>query len=135
LVRIVIDTNVLVSALLTPAGLCGQVLDLIVESILRPCMDERILAEYEEVLTDPRFPFTAEQVSTLLEMLRSMGERVVALPLASKLPHEADRPFLEVARAADAAIVTGNARHFPKRTCKGVPVRSPRDVIEGLRGE
>jgi len=132
--RVVIDTNALVSALLTPAGLCGQMLDLIVEGILRPCVDERMLAEYEAVLTDPRFPFTSEQVDTLLDMLRSAGDRVVALPLAAKLPHECDRPFLEVARAADAPIVAGNTRHFPKRACKATPVLSPRDVIEGLRG-
>jgi len=132
-VRVVVDTNVIVSALLTPAGVCGQILDLLVEGVLRPCVDERMLAEYEEVLPEPRFPFTSVQVSTMLEMFRTVGEPVAALPLDAALPDEDDRPFLEVAAAAEAILVTGNVRHFPKEACKGVIIVRPRELLELLR--
>ena len=47
--RVVLDTNVVVSGLISPGGTCGQILRLVVEGVLRPCWDERILAEYENV--------------------------------------------------------------------------------------
>ena len=127
------DTNVLVSALLTPAGVCGQILDLLSEGALQPCVDERVLAEYEEVLRDPRFPFTSVQVSTTLEMFRAFGAPVAALPLDAKLPDEDDRAFLEVAKAARTVLVTGNIRHFPARARAGVTVLSPREFLDLLR--
>jgi len=132
-VRLVVDTNVIVSALLTPAGVCGQILDLLTEGSLQPCVDERILAEYEEVLSEPRFPFTAKQVSTVLEMFRASGAPVAALPLNAALPHEDDRAFLEVAVTAHAVLVTGNIRHFPARARAGVTVLTPREFLDLLR--
>ena len=131
--KVVVDTNVIVSALLTPTGLCAQILGLLTEGILQPCVDERILAEYEEVLLDPRFPFEPAHVAALIEMLRRVGERVAALPIQAALPDEDDRPFLEVAATAQAVVVTGNLRHFPKAARKGVLVVSPREFLELLR--
>lgn len=131
--KIVVDTNVIVSALLTPAGVCGQILDLLVEGVLQPCVDERMLAEYEEVLPEPRFPFTSVQVRTMLKIFRTVGEPVAALPLDAALPHEDDRPFLEVAATAQVILVTGNRKHFPKKACKGVTVLSPREFLDLLR--
>ena len=131
--RVVVDTNVLVSALLTPAGVCGRVLDLLAEGLLQPCVDERILAEYDELLRAPRFPFTAAQVATVLELLRTTGEPVAALPLDADLPDEGDRPFLEVAHAAQATLVTGNVRHFPEGSRKGATVLTVREFLDTLR--
>lgn len=54
----VLDTNILVSALLTPAGSCAQILDLIRDEVVQAYLDARVFAEYEDVLLDPRFPFT-----------------------------------------------------------------------------
>jgi putative PIN family toxin of toxin-antitoxin system len=131
--KVVVDTNVIVSALLTPAGVCGQILDLLVEGVLLPCVDERMLAEYEDVLLDPRFPFMSLQVNTVLEMFRTVGEPVAATPLDACLPDEDDRPFLEVAAAGGAALVTGNVRHYPKQACRNVTVLRPREVLDLLR--
>jgi len=132
-VKLVADTNVLVSALLTPAGLCGQILDLLTEGTIQGCVDSRILAEYEEVLLDPRFPFTTKQVNTTLEVFRAGATPVAALPLDVSLPHEDDRPFLEVAAAAHVALVTGNTRHYPARARAGVTVLTPREFLDLLR--
>ena len=133
--RAVIDTNVLVSALFTPTGTCARVLDLMVEGVVQPCVDPRILAEYEEVLRDPRMPFEPHQVDAVLELMHSVGEPVAAMPLSAALPHEGDRPFLEVADAAQAILVTGNPRHFPKRARGRVRLLSPTELLEALRRE
>ena len=59
----------------------------------------------------------------------------VALPLQAMLPDTDDLPFIEVAAAAGVPLVTGNIRHFPKRSRCGVDVLSPRQFLDGLRGQ
>jgi putative PIN family toxin of toxin-antitoxin system len=112
-VRIVLDTNVLVSGLLNPHGPPGRILDLITSGLVRVLYDDRIIAEYREVLARPRFGFDPDDVETLLEFIASEGESVISAPLALVLPDPDDLPFLEVAVAGRAdALVTGNTDHF-----------------------
>ena len=131
--KVVLDTNVLVSGLISGKGPCGQILGLLVEEALQPCVDERILHEYETVLPRPELQIDPEDVVGTLELIRSRADRLTPLPLGAKLPDKTDLPFLEVAAAAEAILVTGNARHFPRKACKGVAVASPREFIELLR--
>jgi uncharacterized protein len=134
-VRIVLDTNVLVSGLLSPFGPPAEIVRLVAAGKLTVCHDGRILAEYAAVLLRPRFGFDAEAVGTLLRQLASDGEPAVGTPLPRALPDPGDMPFLEVARGAGAdALVTGNLRHFPARLRYGVRVLSPRDFVESVRG-
>jgi putative PIN family toxin of toxin-antitoxin system len=133
-VRIVLDTNVLVSALLTEEGPSAQVLTLVLGGELSLLFDARILAEYAEVLARPRFEFDAKEVAETLQQLEGDGERVDSTPVEQKLPDPDDQPFLEVALAGKAAaIVTGNLRHFPSGL--GVDVLSPRALLGRLEGE
>ena len=67
------------------------------------------------------------------ELIGSVAERVTALPLSVDLPDPTDLPFLEVADAAQACLVTGNARHFPKKHCKGIAILLPREFLDVLR--
>jgi putative PIN family toxin of toxin-antitoxin system len=131
-VKVVVDTNVIVSALFTPAGTCGQVLDVLVEGVAQPCIDSRITGEYEEALLDPLATFKREHVNTVLEMFRAGAEPVAAVPLRVTLPDPDDLAFLEVAAAAEAILVTGNKRHFPERARRGVVVLSPREFLDLL---
>jgi uncharacterized protein len=129
-VRIVLDTNVLVSALLNPQGAPAAVLELVVAGALVPVFDDRILDEYREVLSRPRFGFEAAAVATFLQGIES-GERVEAAPIDLDLPDPDDAPFVEVAVAANVnALVTGNRRHFPP-TC-GATVLSPKQLLQLL---
>jgi len=134
-VKVVLDTNSLVSALITPAGPCGHILRLLVEDILLLCMDERILREYETVLPRPRFEIDPQDVAETLELIREIGEVFAALPLPGVLPHEDDRAFIEVAVAAEAVLITGNKRHYPKRTRRQVAVVGCTEFLDLLRGK
>jgi len=116
--RVVLDTNVVVSALLNPEGPPAAVLAVIFTGEVIPLLDSRLLAEYREVLLRPRFGFTPEQVEAVVSGLLEIGELVDAPPLGLRLPDPDDVPFLEVAVAGQAdAIVTGNVRHFPSGSC------------------
>ena len=131
--RVVLDTNVLVSGLITPQGTCGRIVRLALAGPLRLCADRRILDEYEAVLPRPLFGLRPDDVADVLGVIRTAAEMVTPLPLAADLPDEADLPFLEVAAAAGAVLVTGNTRHFPRKVCRNVPVVRPAEFLELLR--
>lgn len=130
---VVLDTNVLVSAMLKPHGRCGQILDLLLDGVIDACVDDRMLSEYDAVLRYPRFDLEREPVEEVLGFMHLVAEPVGARPLPIHLPHEDDRPFLEVAASANAILVTGNQRHFPKRSRRGVTVLDCAELLDVLR--
>lgn len=135
--RVVIDSNVLVSAMLSPHAPPAQVVRLMLQGEIVALHDARIIAEYREVLSRPKFDFDPDDVRALLEGLDRTGETVFASPLPVKLPDSDDLPFLEVAAAARAdALVSGNPRHYrPVRGRHDVKILSPRDLLDLLAQE
>lgn len=132
--RIVLDTNVLVSALLSPHGPPARIVSHLLSGASSLIFDERILHEYRAVLARPRFGFHADDVATLLKTLEAGGMPVVAAPLPLRLPDPDDLPFLEVAVAARAdVLVTGNRRHFiPLEGQHDAVVETPADFLRRL---
>ena len=131
---VVLDTNVLVSALLNPIGAPAQILGLTLAGELTAAYDARLLAEYREVPRRPEFGFSRERVEEVLVALERDGWSVTARPLRMRLPDPDDGPFMEVAAAAGAFVITGNQRHFPPGKRGGVTVLSPRRFLDRLRG-
>lgn len=132
--RIVLDTNVLLSGLLSPSGPPGNIVRLITTGAVRVCYDARILVEYRQVLLRPAFPFTEFQVDSLLDQLEADGDLVAALPLVERLPDLEDEVFLEVALSGDAQfLVTGNLKHYPEQNRQGVRVVSPKEFLDLFR--
>jgi len=129
-VDVVLDTNVLVSAMLSPEGPCAEVLGLVLDGTLTPVADDRVLGEYEEVLQRPSFGLSPTTVAELLSALRSAAQVVSPSTLRNALPDHADRCFLECALASESRmLVTGNKRHYPGADKFGVSVLSPRDLL------
>ncbi len=134
--RIVLDTNVLISGMLSPFRAPARVLELVLAGDVLLVLDDRIMAEFREVAGRDRFGFDAMAVDRLLASLDSRAEHVIGRPLAVSLDDPDDLPFLEVAAAgAVDALVTGNARHYePRRGTHAVPVMSPAAFVESLAG-
>ena len=129
--RVVLDTNVLVSGLLTPFGSCGEIVRMLTSGRITLCVDARILLEYEEVLCRPKFDIDPRKVAVVLDHIRVSAEVHAAAPLPMALPDADDNPFLEVARhAAAGCLVTGNLKHFPEECRVGVRVLSPSGFLE-----
>lgn len=131
--RVVFDTNVLVSGIFTQGGVCHRILELVRDGALIPCADGRILQEYETVFRYPKLSPIAEPAREILSFIRGTAVRVGAIPLRTELPDESDLPFLEVASAASAVLITGNTRHFPARACGSVTVMTPAALLDHLR--
>jgi putative PIN family toxin of toxin-antitoxin system len=134
--RIVLDTNVLVSGLLSPFGPPGEIVRMVSSGAVVLCLDARIFAEYDEVLCRPRFGFDTDSVAALLDYIDFRSEVVAAEPLEKRLPDTDDEPFLEVAHACGAdCLVTGNLAHFPSDLWAGVVVLSPAHFLERFRAQ
>lgn len=132
--RVVVDTNVLVSGFLNPYGPPGAVVAFAAAGDLTLCYDARVLAEYREVLLRPKFGLDAAAVEAFLAQVEAEGETAACAPLAHRLPDLTDEPFLETALACRAeCLVTGNREHFPARLCLGMRVASPADFVESFR--
>ena len=130
--RIVLDTNVLVSGLLNPAGAPGRIADLILDGQIQLLYDDRILSEYLDVLARPKLDIDPSLAQAVISHIRLSGERIIAPPLPGKtLPDPDDLPFAEIAMAGKAdALVTGNIKHFSK--LKGAAVFSPAQFLKKL---
>ena len=132
--RIVVDTNVLVSGLLTPFGMCADLVRLFTSDEVILCVDSRILLEYEEVLGRERFRLDQKLVTVLMEYIRRTAEFHSCKPLSEPLPDSDDCCFLEVAIAAHAdCLVTGNTRHFPPDLRYVVRVQTPSEFLAMLK--
>jgi uncharacterized protein len=132
--KIVLDTNVLVSGLLNPDGKPGRVVDLFLAGEITLLVDDRILAEYRAVLPRPKFGFDASDIADVIDQITAESVRVMASPLGISLPDETDVPFLEVALAGGAQIlVTGNARHFKLPRGASLAVESPAEFVRRWR--
>ncbi|WP_068347865.1 putative toxin-antitoxin system toxin component, PIN family [Kosmotoga arenicorallina] len=111
--KVVIDTNVLVSALLKPYSKPASVLNKVIAGQVTPCFDARIINEYREVLLRKKFGFDPALVEILLRFLEKNGIFVTPHPIDASLPDPYDLPFYEAAVSASAVIITGNKKHFP----------------------
>jgi uncharacterized protein len=129
-VIVVVDTNVVVSALLSPFGPAARILEMLIAGELRLALDDRILIEYRDVLARPKFGFDAEAVAELLNALQGDAVMVLAQPRRRSLPDPTDTAFLEVATQVEAPLITGNRRHFPVELCHPVRVVSPSEFLD-----
>ena len=113
--RAVVDTNVIVSALMNANGTPAKILSLILNGKITVLYDNRIMFEYREVLSRKEFGFSAEIVSDLLDYIKTDGEFINADLLNMRFIDETDRKFYEVYKSGRAqCLITGNIKHFPR---------------------
>ena len=124
----VLDTNVLVSGLLSAKGPPGRLIDAVLARRLQT-FDDRILQEYKEVLARPKFHFNPSEVAALWQIL-PFQRHLAAMPVDGlQASDPTDTKFLEVAAATESKIlVTGNPRHYPKKYTGEVQIISPSEA-------
>ncbi|MBU1634110.1 putative toxin-antitoxin system toxin component, PIN family [bacterium] len=131
--NIVLDTNVLVSGLLSPFGNSADILRLVLSNRLHLCVDARILTEYREVLHRPKFQFDNSRVEILIDYIHKIGVLINSTPLSNTMSDPDDVPFLEVAVSGGAEyLVTGNIGHFPAKY-GNVQIITPAELMTKYR--
>ena len=125
----VIDTNVLVSALITknPEAATAKVVKLLLEHGFIPLYDADIITEYEDVLHRAKFPIRSEVADALIAYIIENGIEASKVDFEEAMPDEEDRVFYEVSLSQeDSFLVTGNLKHYPASP----RVITPADFIE-----
>lgn len=132
LIRVVLDTNVIVSAVLTRGGLESHILRLALNGELKPYASLPILREYAEVLARPKFRLTKSAQQQIVEGIQRATMVVAPKPRLLVCPDPEDNMFLECAEAAHAEyLITGNLRHFPA-AWKSTRVVSSRQFLASI---
>jgi putative PIN family toxin of toxin-antitoxin system len=131
MIRVVIDTNVVVSANLRDEGLPAAILDLAANKKILMCVSENVLAEYKEVLNRPRLKLTPQRIARSLAVIRKTSLHVKPTRTISVIKaDDPDNRLLECAAAAGADyLVTGNTKHFPK-TFETTIIVTPKRFID-----
>lgn len=129
MLRVVLDINILVSALLKPESNPARILDMVISGQAQIFLNASIILEYEAVLSRPRFNFNPLLVKDLIQYLTQSGYIVTPNPVFVPFTDESDRKFYEVAVYTSATLITGNVRHFPESPI----VISPAEFLISLR--
>jgi len=136
--KAVVDTNVIVSALLNTNGTPAKILSLILNGSIKIQYDNRIIFEYIDVLSRKEFCFPKEMIDDLIDFIKHDGEFVNAEYMKRKFSDETDRKFYEVYSSAGVAVglaehtieakylITGNIKHFPKEDA----IVTPKDFMQ-----
>ncbi|MCR5634268.1 MAG: putative toxin-antitoxin system toxin component, PIN family [Lachnospiraceae bacterium] len=129
----VIDTNVLVSSLLTKNedSPTVKVMDAIKDGLITPLYHKDIITEYIDVLSRPKFNFNKIKIENIINKIIKYGVEVFPKPTGEILIDMDDLIFYEVAmekRDDDAHLVTGNLKHYPVRDY----IVTPAEMIELL---
>jgi len=131
-VKIVIDTNVLISGMLNPSGPPGRIVDLLRSGTLQVVVDDRILSEYTDVLRKKYFLryFRKSEREDVIEYLSKNSYYTLSRIVAQDMPDEGDVPFPEIALSEGVPLITGNLKHYPERARMGCNVLSPKQFID-----
>jgi putative PIN family toxin of toxin-antitoxin system len=134
MIRVVLDTNIIVSAYLNEDGQPFRILKLALAGAIDLYASEPILEEYKELLQRKSYPMDSRRAALFHKKIRNASTVVKPAIKLSETTDPDDNIFLECAQAAKAEyLVTGNLRHFPTRW-KYTRIVLPRQFIE-LWGE
>ena len=114
MIKIVLDTNVIVSAALSPNGNPAKILSLItLNKHIQIYYNDEILNEYNDVLSRPRMNISTEIQVHIINSIIKIG--TLKNPIASLIvmPDESDRIFYDTAKKSGAILITGNTKHYP----------------------
>lgn len=129
--KIVLDTNVLVSALLKPHSTPAKVLDAILIGKVTLVISSDIFDEYTQVLTRSKFHFSIDLIEPVIDFVRRESEFMLTSEERTGLRDPADEIFIETARLGNVdALVSGNLADFPQHLRGEVTVLSPREFVD-----
>lgn len=132
----VIDTNVLVSAMLKWNSIPGNVMELVFSKTVIPLLNADIMKEYREVLSRPKFHMTDEIIQNVLAEINQLGIYIGAEEIDIALPDPKDRIFynvvMEERKTEDAYLITGNIKHFPSKPYVVTPRQMIDIIVENL---
>jgi putative PIN family toxin of toxin-antitoxin system len=113
--KIVLDTNVIISAALSPTGNCARIIRAVAGSVeIKLFYSPEILLEYKQVLSREHLKIgTERRLSIIDHTITNLGTMIEPAVSDIWLPDETDRIFYDTAQEAEAILITGNIKHYP----------------------
>ena len=130
--KIVLDTNVLISGILNPSGPPGRIVDFMRAGDLQLVIDDRILSEYADVIRREYFLkyFDESDREDIIEYLSKNSYYSSSRVVVHNMPDEGDSPFLEMALTEDVPLITGNLKHYPRHLRRGCIILTPTQFLK-----
>ena len=133
--RLVLDTNVVLSAALKPDGLQRLIFQVALSPFCEVFVSAPILTEYEDVLSRKRFKLQPNEVQAVMRLIKTTATLVTPQNTVTAASDPDDNMFLECAEEAEANyLVTGNKKHFPVKWKKTKVVNGREMMALMLRG-
>lgn len=127
MLKVVLDTNIIVSAAISKQGNPAKIMEMVFDEVIQPYYNDAVLFEYAEVLARPHFKLTSDEQALFIEGITRAGELIEESAASTvSMTDETDRKFYNLAKTVNAFLVTGNARHFPNESF----IISPADFIK-----
>ena len=126
--KLVLDTNVIISAALSDKGNSSIIFKMISDGKLQLCYNAQILSEYTDVLSRAKFSFSPEKQKTFIDKIEEIGIVVNLASSDTLLPDESDRVFYDTAKACKGVLITGNTKHYPNEPF----ILTPMDFLKTL---
>ena len=132
MIAVVLDTNVLVSSLLSAKGAPAKILDLILDDQIQVVYDERILGEYEDVLSRSELHIIPRRMLAVIDHIELAGTYIEPETLSAEgYTDPDDIMFAEVFITSKAdALITGNLRHYQPLLKQNALVLSPAQFLK-----
>jgi len=125
LIKVVVDTNILVSSLICAKGHPSEIVTLIRANKLQLYYNAEIMNEYNRVLRYPRLRISPQEISVIVNLILRKGVAMETEKSTIKMIDESDRKFYDLHKAVGAILITGNIKHFPKESS----IMKPADFI------
>ena len=131
----VIDTNVIISSLLKEDSIPGKIVEYVANNVIIPFVNDEILKEYYEVATRNKFNIDENRITSTIEMFKKQAIFIDQDKIDEVFIDKDDVVFYEIVMTArkttDSYLVTGNMKHFPKKSF----IITPREMYEIVEGE
>ena len=135
----VVDTNVIVSALLKRTSIPGKVVQHILAGLVIPVFSKEILSEYKEVLSRKKFSFSSKVIEDVIKMIIKNGIELSGIQTEEKPSDPKDMIFYEVTmdsrQTQDTFLVTGNIKDFPIKPFIVTPKKMMEIIEENKKGK
>lgn len=129
--RVVIDTNVLISSILSSSGSPAKIMDLVSDKQVQVFYSLKIMDEYKRVLEYKKLGISSQIQEQIIEAIEELGTIVEPIVSSVSLIDEDDRIFYDSAKASEAILITGNIKHYPAEQA----IMSPAEFLLHMGGQ
>ncbi len=134
MITIVIDTNVVISALLF-GGTPGELIELWKKGLIRPLLSTEIMTEYLRVLSYPKFKLSEEEINYIIHQeILPYFKVVKSVPGPSIIKKDTDDDkFIQCAQAGTAkTIISGDQHLLALKSYHGITILTPTQFLEEI---